>query len=78
MSAIQSSVLVVWLATYGVNVLFGLSSSYVCLTVKRDQHAGAQLQSDYQLPLDAVCHSLYNSSSSISLSQALCPAKPFD
>jgi hypothetical protein len=58
MSAFQSPALVLWLETCGVNVLFGLSSSYVCLTVKRDQHAGAQLKSDYPVPLSAVCHSL--------------------
>jgi hypothetical protein len=58
MSAFQSSVLVLWLETCGVNVRFGLSSSYVCLTVKRDQHAGAQLQSDYRVTVGAAYHSL--------------------
>ena len=43
MSAFQSSDLVVWLETCGMNVLFGLSSSYVCLTVKRDHNASTQL-----------------------------------
>lgn len=32
-----------WLETCGVNVRFGLSSLYVCLTVKRDQYAKTQL-----------------------------------
>ena len=58
MSAFQSSVLVLWLETCGVNVRFGRSSSYVCLTVKRDQYAGAQLQSDYEVTAGAAYYSL--------------------
>lgn len=58
MSAFQSSVLVLWLEMCGVNVRFDLSSLYVCLTVKRDQHAGAQLQSDYGLTAGAAYYSL--------------------
>jgi hypothetical protein len=58
MSAFQSSVLVLWLEMCGVNVRFDLSSSYVCLTVKRDQHAGKQLQLDYRLTAGAAYYSL--------------------
>lgn len=62
----------------GVNVCFGLSSSYVCLIVKRDQNASMRDDTRLMYVLDAALYLLKDLTMSLSSSQVLCPAKSFD